>query len=110
MSVSSFEELLVRLADQVAGARVGIVTDATVDALSGTELVQGPRAGGLDVLKHVLPAGEQSKSRASADELWDWLATIDFERRDVLVAFGGGVVSDLTGWVASAFTCAECRT
>jgi 3-dehydroquinate synthase len=101
--VGSLEELLARVAGTVGDARVAVITDETVDSLYGTDLVRGLRGGGREVLKHALPAGEATKSRAAADVLWDWLAAGDFGRRDVLVAFGGGVVCDLTGWVASAY-------
>jgi 3-dehydroquinate synthase len=101
--VSSFEELLARLEEEIDATRVGIVTDSVVDALYGRDVVRGLRASGVDVHAHVLPPGERSKSRVSAEKLWNWLAAIDSERRDVLLAFGGGVVCDLTGWVASAY-------
>jgi 3-dehydroquinate synthase len=101
--VSSFEALLARLEEEIDATRVGLVTDSGVDVLYGSDLVGGLRASGVDVHAHVLPAGERSKSRVSAEKLWNWLAAIDFERRDVLIAFGGGVTCDLTGWVASAY-------
>ena len=101
--VASLEELLARVTGTIGDARVAVITDETVDSLYGTDLVRGLRGGGREVLKHALPAGEATKSRAYADVLWDWLAASDFGRRDVLVAFGGGVVCDLTGWVASAY-------
>jgi 3-dehydroquinate synthase len=66
-------------------------------------LVRGLREAGVAPLVHVLPAGERSKSLERAIELWDWLASSDLARRDVVVAFGGGVIADLGGWVASAY-------
>jgi 3-dehydroquinate synthase len=50
-----------------------------------------------------VPAGEASKSIEQAIALWDWLARSDLARRDVVIAFGGGVVADLGGWVASGY-------
>jgi 3-dehydroquinate synthase len=44
-----------------------------------------------------------SKSLDEAVASWHWLAETDIARRDVLVAFGGGVIADLGGWVASAY-------
>jgi 3-dehydroquinate synthase len=52
---------------------------------------------------HAVPPGEGSKSLARACGLWDWLAGSRLARRDVLVNFGGGVIADLGGWVASAY-------
>jgi 3-dehydroquinate synthase len=96
-------ELLARLVELLGGAAAAIVTDETVDALYGRVLVRGLREAGIDPLVRVLPAGERSKSLDRAIELWDWLAGSDLARRDVLVTFGGGVVADLGGWVASAY-------
>jgi 3-dehydroquinate synthase len=50
-----------------------------------------------------VPPGEGSKSLSRACALWDWLAGSELARRDVLVNFGGGVIADLGGWVASAY-------
>jgi 3-dehydroquinate synthase len=47
--------------------------------------------------------GEASKSIASADQLWTWLAEQHAERGDPLIAFGGGVTGDLAGFVAATY-------
>ncbi|MEA2359404.1 MAG: 3-dehydroquinate synthase [Solirubrobacteraceae bacterium] len=96
-------ELLDRLVELLDGAAAAIVTDETVEALYGAVLVRGLREAGIDPLVRVLPAGEHSKSLDRAIELWDWLADSDLARRDVVIAFGGGVIADLGGWVASAY-------
>ena len=65
--------------------------------------VIGLRRAGMEPLVRVLPAGEASKSLDEAVAAWHWLAESDIARRDVLVAFGGGVIADLGGWVASGY-------
>jgi 3-dehydroquinate synthase len=99
----TFAETIARVAELVDGAGVAVVTDTSVEALYGAMLLRGLREAGLDPVLRSLPAGEASKSLARAVDLWHWLADSDLARRDVLLAFGGGVVADLTGWVASAF-------
>jgi 3-dehydroquinate synthase len=101
--VETLDDLLAHIHRLTRGARIGVVTDATVEALYGATLLRGLRERRSDVSVTVLPAGERSKSLTSARQLWDWLARIDLARRDVLLAFGGGVVCDVTGWVASAY-------
>jgi 3-dehydroquinate synthase len=93
-----------RLAELLEGAgTVAVVTDDTVDMLYGAELRPILRGLGLDVIARSVPAGEGSKSLERAVELWHWLAASSISRRDVLVSFGGGVICDLGGWVASAY-------
>lgn len=92
------------IADLIGTARtVAIVTDETVEALYGAELIGALHERGLDVIAHAVPAGEASKSLDAALRLWHWLAGSDLGRRDVVLAFGGGVICDLAGWVASAY-------
>ena len=95
------QERLEELLDGVA--TVALVSDETVDALYGADLRRGLRAAGVDVIGHAVPAGEASKSLDSAVRLWHWLAQSGLGRRDLVIAFGGGVVNDLGGWVASAY-------
>ena len=101
---TTLEELVDRLIPVLgAGPRVSVLTDETVEALFGATLVRALRAAGFDPLVRAIPPGEPSKSVEQAVALWDWLAETGAARRDVLIAFGGGVVADLGGWVGSAY-------
>ena len=51
----------------------------------------------------VLPGGEQVKSIATVEQLWRVFAAADLERRDVIVAVGGGAVTDVAGFAAATF-------
>jgi 3-dehydroquinate synthase len=101
--VAGMRELLERLAELLEGAAVAVITDETVNELYGAQLVRGLRRAGFEPLVRSVPAGESSKSLEQAIALWDWLAGSDLARRDVVLAFGGGVIADLGGWVASGY-------
>jgi 3-dehydroquinate synthase len=101
--VSGMREALARLVGLVGGAGVAVVTDETVHELYGGQLLRGLRRAGIEPLVWTVPAGEASKSLEQATALWDRLARSDLSRRDVVVAFGGGVIADLGGWVASGY-------
>jgi 3-dehydroquinate synthase len=94
---------LVERLSAIAGPRLTVLTDENVDALYGATLVRGLRDAGLDPLVRAIPPGEGSKSLEQAVALWHWLAESGAARRELLVAFGGGVIADLGGWVASAY-------
>jgi 3-dehydroquinate synthase len=98
-----FAATLDRLLGLLDGRRVAVLTDRTVEALYGPLLIRALREAGTDPLVRAIPAGEASKSLDRAVELWHWLAASPIARRDALVAFGGGVIADLGGWVASGF-------
>ncbi len=53
--------------------------------------------------KIILPAGESTKTLASAEKIWQFLLENRFSRNMMLIALGGGVIGDLTGFVASAY-------
>jgi 3-dehydroquinate synthase len=56
---------------------------------------------GIDSKWLVLPAGEQTKSWGSLARVTDWLLAEEVERKDNVVALGGGVIGDLTGFAAA---------
>ncbi len=62
----------------------------------------GHRLGGM-ALTLALPPGEQSKTLAQAEQVWEALAAAGMTRADHLVALGGGVVGDLTGFCAATY-------
>lgn len=92
-----------RLVALLDGAKVAVLTDDVVMALHGGELLAALDGAGIDVQASVLPAGERSKCVEQACRAWDWLAASSIGRRDVLLAFGGGVINDTGGWIASGF-------
>ena len=81
--------------------RVCIVTDATVAALHLDRLRAGLAAQGILSETLVLPAGESTKNWDNLARTVDWLLDQKVERRDLVLAFGGGVIGDLVGFAAS---------
>ncbi len=81
--------------------RVAIVADQGVAALHLDVLKAGLQAAGIDSVSLVLPPGEGTKSWAEFARTTEWLLAQKVERRDVVVAFGGGVVGDLVGFSAA---------
>ncbi len=86
--------------------RLCIVTDSNVNELYGDEtkpLMKSLREEGFHVCKYVFNPGEKSKTFSTAEKLLNFLAGNRFSRYDALVAFGGGVTGDLTGFAASLY-------
>lgn len=79
--------------------RIAIVTDETVADLHLQTLIQG--FSGREVVTIVLPPGESTKNFEALQEVLDTLLKANFSRDDTLIAFGGGVIGDLTGFVAA---------
>jgi 3-dehydroquinate synthase len=81
--------------------RVAIVTDETVYGLHGETL----EAALADFETHMIvrPAGENQKSFDGLQAVLDALFKAGFDRNDTVIAFGGGVIGDLTGFAASIF-------
>lgn len=78
-----------------------LASDSEVFPRHGEALAARLRAAGATVKTHVVPAGEQSKSLESFWQLCSWMIGEGVERRDVLLALGGGVVGDLAGFAAA---------
>lgn len=83
--------------------KVGVVTDRHLARHYLRSVVRSLRAAGFEAVPIVLPPGERTKTLASTAKILDVLATHRFERRSVLVALGGGVVGDLTGFAAAIY-------
>jgi 3-dehydroquinate synthase len=93
--------------ERVAGVsdarRCALVTDANVSALFGDGVSDSLRDAGFEVIGITVPAGERSKSWESAGEVLERLAQAGLDRTDLVVALGGGVVGDLTGFCAATY-------
>ena len=82
---------------------VAIVTDDTVDSLYGKRLEKSLTDSGYSPIKFVIPHGEASKSMENLSALLGFLAKNRITRSDFLIALGGGVVGDLTGFAAAVY-------
>jgi 3-dehydroquinate synthase len=83
--------------------RTTVVCDETVERLHGPRLRAALKAQRIETSWVVLPPGEQTKSWDGLAELSDRLLAIGLDRGDVVTAFGGGVIGDLTGFAASIY-------
>ena len=81
--------------------RVAILTDETVATRHLGALTAGLTAAGIDSTSLALPAGEATKSWAQLTRTVEWMLSERIERRDVLIALGGGVIGDLGGFAAA---------
>ena len=81
--------------------RTFIVTDENVARLHLETLREALDAAGIEAGVHVLPAGEKTKSFAHLEALIGAMLDARLERRDRVIALGGGVIGDLTGFAAS---------
>lgn len=89
------------IAPLLARPRVAIITDEAVAALHLPRLQAGLTAAGIASSALALPAGEATKSWPQFARAVDWLLAERIERRDVVVALGGGVIGDLVGFAAA---------
>ncbi|MCA3699249.1 MAG: 3-dehydroquinate synthase [Brevundimonas sp.] len=91
-----------RIAPFVRG-RTAIVSDETVAALHGPALQVSLQAVGIRSEIIAVPPGEASKSFAELERLMDRLLSFGLDRKDAIVALGGGVVGDLAGLAAALY-------
>ncbi|MCX2524372.1 3-dehydroquinate synthase [Larsenimonas rhizosphaerae] len=89
------------LAPYITGSQVMIVTNDTVADLY-LDVVRSMLPD-LDVAEVVLPDGEQFKTLECLETIWDALLTAGFNRRCTLIALGGGVIGDMTGFAAASY-------
>ncbi|WP_127144133.1 3-dehydroquinate synthase [Pelagibacterium montanilacus] len=101
ISPTAIDEAGDRLAKLAPGARFGIVTDENVARTQLPRLQHALTQAGLAHETIVLPAGESTKSWAQLQAVVDGLIAARLERRDLVIALGGGVIGDLAGFAAA---------
>lgn len=92
-----------RIAPFTRRGRLAVVSDETVWALHGQALTAALQAGGLSVHPVIVQPGEQTKSFEGLADVLDRLLALELDRGDLICAFGGGVVGDLTGFAAAIY-------
>lgn len=80
-----------------------LVSDSNVWPLYGATAEESLKNAGFSVLSYVFPAGEQQKNAVTYLALLTFLAEHRITRSDCLIALGGGVVGDLTGFAAATY-------
>lgn len=83
--------------------QVAIVTNTTVAPLYLEKLARPLRNAGVAVIEIVLPDGEAYKNGATLNLIYDALLQNRCERSTTLIALGGGVIGDLTGYAAATY-------
>ena len=83
--------------------KVAIVTDHHVHPLYAPAVVRALKSAGYDVLMIIAPTGERAKTLQWISRIVDELARARFERASAMIALGGGVIGDLTGFAAAIY-------
>lgn len=85
------------------GTRIAVITDENVFEHYGEKGVKQLKDEGYNVKVIVLPPGEQTKTFDSMPSIYSQLSYFGLTRSDLILAFGGGVVGDIAGFVAATF-------
>lgn len=83
--------------------RVFLIVDEAVFDTHGSTALGAMEQAGRSVFTYRVPSGEASKSLASLAQLYEWLSSHRAERRDVIFALGGGMITDLAGMAAATY-------
>ncbi|MGC1245971.1 MAG: 3-dehydroquinate synthase family protein, partial [Spirulinaceae cyanobacterium] len=85
------------------GKKVLIVSNPEIFAHYGNTILNSLESNGFQVFHYLLPAGEQFKNLSSIEKLYNIALEKNLERSSTLLALGGGVVGDMTGFAAATW-------
>lgn len=103
-----FEQSFDRLWEELeplgaADRKLCVITDSTVEKIYGNEIVSLLSGKCKKAVLFSFPAGEASKNLDTVKKAYEFLIKEKFDRKDMLLALGGGVTGDLTGFVAATY-------
>ena len=103
-----FEQDFSKLAEEIKnlgfeGHKLCIVTDSNVAPLYLQMVKTELQKYFTDVFEFIIPAGEQNKTLDNIKKLYEHLIINRFDRKDCLIALGGGVIGDMTGYAAATY-------
>ena len=103
-----FEKDFTYLAEEIAalgfqGHKLCVVTDSSVAPLYLEYVKQALSERFDQIFDYVLPSGEQNKTLDHVKKLYEHLILNRFDRKDCLIALGGGVIGDMTGYTAATY-------
>ncbi len=87
----------------LTGKQVVVVTNTTIAPLYLDKLAEPLRNKGITVVEIILPDGEKYKNNETLNTIYDALLKSRCERNVTLIALGGGVIGDLTGYAAATY-------
>lgn len=99
-SLLSDAELLAR---RIPGKRVVVVTNTVVAPLYLARITHTLHAAGKQVSSIILPDGEEEKNWENLMKIFDGLLSEKCDRKTTLIALGGGVIGDMTGFAAATY-------
>ena len=101
---TSFDALAERMQElDCRDRRIVVVTDSNVEKLYLKEVTDCLQGVCGNVSSYVIPAGEPHKNLDEIRRIYQYLINCEIDRRDILVALGGGVVGDMTGYAAATY-------
>ena len=86
-----------------SGKKAAIISDSNVWPLYGAALRKSLQSENIECVNFVFPAGEESKNSDTYLRILNFLAESQITRSDLLIALGGGVVGDITGFAAATY-------
>ena len=101
---SNFDSLASNISELgFEGRRIAIITDSNVKPLYSDEIANALKSVSEKVYVYDIPAGESNKNLNEINKIYKFLIENHFDRHDLLVALGGGVVGDMTGFTAATY-------
>ena len=83
--------------------KIAIITDTNVNPLYADELDKELKKITENVFVYAIPAGEANKNLTEVEKIYEFLIENHFDRHDLIVALGGGVVGDMAGFTAATY-------
>lgn len=99
-----FSKLAMKVSELgISGRKLCIVTDSNVGELYADEVKNELEKTGNAVFVYTFRAGEASKNLNTVEDVYEYLIINKFDRKDMIIALGGGVVGDLAGFTAATY-------
>jgi 3-dehydroquinate synthase len=84
-------------------SKMALISNPTVYGFYGKEVSAAIRASGNDLTEVLIPDGEEYKSLADTEKIYEAMLKAKLDRKSALIALGGGVIGDITGFAASTY-------
>lgn len=91
------------IAEVTSSRKAAVITDDIVEKLHLQTALDSLKAAGFECSVYSFPNGEQSKCLANLGRIYDFLCESNITRSDIVIALGGGVVGDITGFAAASY-------